>query len=235
MPDGLMFNFLCSSVSGTVNQSNHDGWIIIISPSNGHPHFENLIVRPYEQMIIIVSTTFSFRDWTPTAYSSYCVDRQIPLGKVNGSIETYVHNWDCCSTPSSPKGRRILQCPVRFYWTSRHRLRRNTYASATGYLVRRWRNKPTTRSSNSRHLCTAGGCRRAPSRWDRHSRTTAGNRVRRKSLCVVADLRRTGVNIPSILTIQTNRLPYSLNLFGIKEKVESFYKFESVKPRGCQL
>ena len=85
MPDGLMFNFLCSSVSGTVNQSNHDGWIIIISPSNGHPHFENLIVRPYEQMIIIVSTTFSFRDWSPTAYSSYCVDRQIPLGKVNGS------------------------------------------------------------------------------------------------------------------------------------------------------
>jgi hypothetical protein len=134
-------------------------------------------------------------------------------------VETYVHNWDCCSTPSSPKGRRILQCPVRFYWTSHHRLRRNTYASETGYLVRRWRNKPTTRSSNSRHLCTAGGCRRAPSRWDRHSRTTAGNRVRRKSLCVVADLRRTGVNIPSILTIQTNRLPYSLNLFGIKEKV----------------
>jgi hypothetical protein len=54
-------------------------------------------------------------------------------------------------------------------------------------------------------------------------------------LCVVADLRRTGVNIPSILTIQTNRLPYSLNLFGIKEKVESFYKFESVKLLECHL
>jgi hypothetical protein len=139
--------------------------------------------------------------------------------------ETYVHNWDCCNILSSLKGRRILQCPVRFHWASRRHLRRNKSASAIGFLVRRWRNKSTTRSSNSKHLCTAGGCRRAPSRWDRHSRTIAGILVRRKSWCAVAVLLRTGENIQSNLTIQTIRLPYSRNLFHILY----FKKRESLK------
>ena len=136
----------------------------------------------------------------------------IPLGNSQNEnskkgTTTYVHNWDCCNILSSPKGRHILQCPGRLHRTSRRHLRRNRSANAIVFLVRRWRNKPTTRSSNSRRLCTAGGCKRAPSMWDRHSRTISGNRVRHKSLCAVVVLRRTGESSQSILTIQTIHLP----------------------------
>ncbi len=126
--------------------------------------------------------------------------------------ETYVRSWaDCCSILSFPKGRRNLQRPIRWCRPGR-RLRWCKRASAIECLGRKWWNKATNRSSSSRRLYTAAGCRRAPSKGDRHSRTI-GNRRLHKSSSFSVCRRRTVESIQTNRTIQTNRLPCCRNLF----------------------
>ena len=90
--------------------------------------------------------------------------REIFIERVlRAEYETYVHSWDCCSIPSSRTGRGSLR--NRLCLLRQSLVRRPCKSSIANECPgRKWPNTATSPSSSSRLLCTAAGCKLAPSR-----------------------------------------------------------------------